>query len=243
MFSVIMPAFNAEKTISNSINSVLSQSYPDFELIIIDDKSTDKTLEIAKSYLELDARVKLITNTKNGGVANARNLGINKATGQYLSFLDADDLWLKEKLQKQFELFNKKKVYLVFSSYFRVRNGKNMNIVRAPASVTYNQLLRGNCIGNLTGAYDCFRLGKFYQEQIGHEDYLMWLRICKKAVRGFGISEPLAKYKVQHKSVSSNKIKALIWMWHIYRTSLGLKFTRSIFYSGCYIFNGLRKRI
>jgi len=241
-FSVVMPVYNSSFTLRESIDSLLSQTFANFELIAVDDCSTDDSAIILRGYAAKDCRVKVIISTRNQGVAVARNIGVSAARGRYLTFLDSDDLWLPEKLEAQYEEF-RRGASVVFSSYTRFYSDGRENQVTAPARANYKTLLRGNCIGNLTGAYDSQVLGKFYQESVGHEDYLMWLRILSKGVIAHGIQRPLARYRVMENSLSRNKCRAAIWTWGIYREKLGFSLPIATYYFSCYVLSSLLKRM
>lgn len=239
-FSVIMPAYNAEKTIRDSIISVLEQTHTNFELLIINDNSSDETLNIIKSFS--DNRIKVITNEKNLGVAESRNKGIKLSSGRYIAFLDSDDLWFPVKLEKQFKVFLEG-YKIVCSAYITIDNDFFSNqSVFFKENLTYSDMLYSNFIGNLTGVYDSLHLKKVYQKKIGHEDYIMWLELMKIADCAFCIKEPLAAYRISNKSLSSNKLKAMKWQWNIYRKELNLNFMRSAYYFSYYIFNAFKKR-
>lgn len=242
IFSIIMPAYNVEKTVIESIESVLHQTFQDFELLVVNDSSNDNTKNIIEEYSREDPRIKLFNLDKNGGVAHARNIAIKQAKGKYLAFLDADDLWLHNKLEVQHSHLENG-YDLIYSAYTMFReNGREKTII-PPEAASFEKLLKGNFIGNLTGAYNCKKLGKFYQLNIGHEDYLMWLEIAKKSERSLGISFPLARYRVGSTSVSSNKIKSIRWMWSIYRRHLAFGPIKSGYYFLQYIYNASVKRI
>ncbi|MFW2161466.1 glycosyltransferase family 2 protein [Acinetobacter beijerinckii] len=248
LVSIIMPAYNASATISDSIESVLSQSYKQFELIVIDDCSLDNTKEIVERYVALDQRIKLISKDKNEGVAYARNNGIDHATGNYVAFLDSDDMWDTVKLEKQINVFlENKEISVVFSSYYRFNTNGINKLVNAPVFVNYKKLLKGNCIGNLTGIYKLDKATLIRQKKIGHEDYLFWLEVlsnCPNAV-GIGLQEPLAFYRVVEdgRNLSGNKVRAAFWTWKIYRRYLKIGLGMSIFYFFCYIINATAKRV
>lgn len=248
LVSIIMPAYNASATISDSIESILLQSYKKFELIIIDDCSLDNTKEIVEKYIVLDERIKLISKDKNEGVAYARNQGIDHAIGHYIAFLDSDDKWDIAKLEKQIDVFLKnKEISMVFSAYYRFNaNGVN-KLVNVPNYVDYKKLLKGNCIGNLTGIYRLDKAKLIRQKKIGHEDYLFWLEVLSNHPNavGIGLQEPLAFYRVAEdgNNLSGNKVKAAIWTWEIYRRYLKIGFGMSIFYFFCYVINATAKRV
>lgn len=221
-----MPAYNAEKCISESIESVLQQTFQDYELIIINDCSSDHTVKIVAEYQKKDSRIKLLNNDINSGVAITRNKGIEAIKYPYICFLDSDDLWAPNKLQEYFKKFEEGH-NVIYSFYTRFNQDENLNLVTAPLSVTYHELLKGNCIGNLTGAYNAEKLGKFYQKRVRHEDYVMWLEILKQAGQAICIPENLAFYRVSDQSLSSNKVKSLLWTWNIYYQELELGFIYS----------------
>ncbi|GAB1440031.1 glycosyltransferase [Providencia sp.] len=239
LVSIIMPCYNAEKYISESINSVLAQTYTKFELIIIDDSSTDKSINIISEYQ--DDRIKLIKSNLNQGVAASRNKGIIAAKGQYISFLDSDDLWLPNKLE--YQLTKLQAGYdVVCSNYFTFNNETDIKLRVSPAIIKYSSMLKSNFIGNLTGTYNVSNIGKVFQKKIGHEDYVMWLEILKKSGKAFCIQEPLAKYRISNASLSSNKFKAIKWQWSIYRNELKLSTPKSLYYFSHYLLNALKKR-
>jgi len=229
-----MPAYNARDTICEAIDSVLAQSYGNFELIIVDDCSTDGCRGLIQQYVDQDCRINAIFSEVNQGVSKSRNLGVAAARGRYITFLDSDDLWLPDKLEA-----NMKHLVpgacVVYASYIRFFSNGIERMVKAPSKTTYKSLLRGNCIGNLTGAYDSHVLGKFYQKAVGHEDYLMWLQILSSGAVAEGIERPLARYRVGN-SLSANKFRAALWTWNIYRAELGLSFggalTNFVWYAG-----------
>nr|ELR5132689.1 glycosyltransferase family 2 protein [Providencia rettgeri] len=234
-----MPVFNSEKTISESIKSVLSQTFPDFKLYIINDSSTDTSKDIILSFN--DERIIYLETPKNSGVAYTRNIGIKVCTGKYISFLDSDDLWLPNKLE--YQLTKLQAGYdVVCSNYFTFNNETDIKLRVSPAIIKYSSMLKSNFIGNLTGTYNVSNIGKVFQKKIGHEDYVMWLEILQKAGKAFCIQEPLAKYRISNASLSSNKFKAIKWQWSIYRNELKLSTPKSLYYFSHYLLNALKKR-
>lgn len=223
-----MPAYNAEKYIEESICSILDQTYSCFELLIVDDHSTDATLDIIKKYANNDSRIKIFKNTSNLGVAESRNKAIESAIYKYICFLDSDDMWEPQKLEEYKNAFQQGATVL-YSYYTRFSNEKKLNEVKCPLTIDYSELLKGNCIGNLTGAYNSEILGKIYQKKIHHEDYLMWLEIVKKAGEAKCIPKSLARYRVESGSLSSNKIKSILWTWNIYKNELNYSYIYSIY--------------
>ncbi|WP_425880017.1 glycosyltransferase family 2 protein [Acinetobacter sp. TWP2-2-3] len=248
LVSIIMPAYNAEKLISDSINSVLSQTYKNFELIVIDDCSQDQTSQVVENFILKDKRVKLIKNIKNKGVAETRNTGLDQAKGDYVAFLDSDDKWDNNKLEKQLAVLKERNdVDVVYGSYYRFNNDGIKNIVKVPNLLDKKELLKGNPIGNLTAIYNFKKYSQIRQKNIGHEDYLFWLEIFNSSpdVKGIGIQEPIAYYRVAEdaKNLSGNKLKAASWTWTIYRKHLKLNLISSLFYFSYYMIKAILKRV
>ncbi|WP_272668608.1 MULTISPECIES: glycosyltransferase family 2 protein [unclassified Providencia] len=239
IISIIMPAYNAEKTIKNSIESIVGQSYSDFKIYIINDCSTDRTIDILNE--QTDKRIKVINNTTNLGVAKSRNIGINQCQGKYIAFLDSDDLWEPNKLEKQIAILNSG--WSVVCSNYVSFDQKNIIKPRlSPEIINYSDMLKSNFIGNLTGIYDQSKIGKVLQKKIGHEDYVMWLSILKITKKAYCVQEPLARYRLSNNSLSGNKLEAMKWQWLIYRNELQFSIPKSIYYFSHYILNALNKR-
>lgn len=243
LVSIITPSYNASRFISQTIGSVISQTYKNWEMIIIDDCSTDNSIMLIEDYINKDDRIKLIKLKRNSGPANARNRGIKEANGKYIAFLDSDDLWMPQKLEKQIKFMQDNRLSLTYSSYETMDiNNKNINHRTIKKTITYRDMLKSNHIGNLTGIYDCEKIGKYYMDNVGHEDYTLWLKIMKEIRETQGIIEPLAKYRILSKSISSNKLKVLSWQWKIYRDIIKLNIFSSIYYFMWYIYYSLKKR-
>lgn len=245
LVSVVMPAYNAESTIRQSMQSALAQSHAQIELIVVDDRSTDSTRSIVTAIAAGDARVVPIMLDVNGGVAAARNAGIEAARGGYIAFLDSDDLWRREKLEVQLAAMRQSGARIAYSCYTRIdAAGKQLSIVNPPPSVDYTAMLKSNRIGNLTGIYDR-SLGDARFRRIGHEDYAFWLEMVRRAGRAIRAGrgdEPLADYLVRPGSLSSDKLKAARWQWKIYREVEQLGAIRSSWYFANYVKNAAMKR-
>lgn len=242
VFSIIMPAFNSEKTIKTSIDSVLSQTEERFRLYIVNDSSSDKTKDIINTYN--DSRIIYLENSNNQGVCNSRNRAIKLCKGKYIAFLDSDDVWDNNKLKEQ--LFYLEKGYLVVCSNYNTFYDDPsviLNTRKAPEIIKYGQLLKSNFIGNLTGIYNASVIGKFYQSNQGHEDYIMWLEILAKCGQAYCIQKNLASYRVSSGTVSSNKLRAISWQWKIYRQHLKFSLASSLYYFTCYLYHGVIKRV
>lgn len=220
LVSIITPTYNASKFIEETINSVIHQSYECWELIIIDDCSTDNTVQTIKNFIKKDKRIHLIQNEKNLGPALTRNKGIKFASGAYVAFLDSDDLWKRMKLERQIQFMQKNGFTFTYSFYEQIdENGKYIkSIDKLPSSVNYYSSLKSNKIGCLTVIYNQEFFGKIYMENIPRrQDYTLWLKFLKKTNEAYCMPEILASYRVRKGSISSNKLKLVKDHWNIYR--------------------------
>lgn len=245
MVSIITPCYNAEKYLAQTIESVLSQTCQDWEMLIVDDCSSDSSAQIIKEYSRKDSRIKYLkTDKPSGSPAQPRNLATAQAQGRYIAFLDSDDLWLPEKLERQLETFRKNEdAAVVFSYYEKMteEGARSGRLVKSPSGVTYDKLLRGNVIGCLTGIYDTDKTGRVYFMNVGHEDYILWLSILKKGYTAVNTEDLQALYRVRERSVSSDKGKAVRWQWRVYRDIEKLNIFKSLFCFACYAFKAIIK--
>ena len=243
LVSVITPSYNSEKFISKTIESVINQTYKNWEMIIVDDCSTDKSNKIIENYIKKDNRIKFLKLEKNMGPAVARNTAIREAKGRYIAFLDSDDIWLPEKLEKQLEFMNKNDLAFTYSSYYLINEEeKHLGVFNTIPEITYESMLRTCSVGCLTAIYDTHKLGKMYMPNIlKRQDYGLWLKILKLIGKTKGILEPLAIYRIRKNSVSSNKLKVSIYQWRVYRDIEKIGFFKSIYYFAHYVRNGLKK--
>ncbi|MCM4159202.1 glycosyltransferase family 2 protein [Antarcticibacterium flavum] len=229
--SVIMPAYNSEAYIAGAIESVLHQTWDNWELWVIDDASTDPTVKIVEEYAQLYPNIHIIKNPINRGAGAARNKGIKAATGDYIAFLDADDLWMPLKLEEQLKFMQEHDLAMTFSSYILIdEDGKLLQKeIKALPHLTYQKLLKSNYVGNLTGIYDVRKVGKVYAPVIRkRQDWALWLEILKKVGSTRAITAPLACYRVRKNSVSGNKWKLLRHNYRIYRSFLEYGFLKSL---------------
>ncbi|TCT26458.1 glycosyltransferase involved in cell wall biosynthesis [Melghiribacillus thermohalophilus] len=230
LVSVIIPAYNCEKFIGSAIESVISQTYNNWEAIVIDDCSTDRTGEIIKSYLKKEPRIRYFRLDKNSGAAAARNKAIELANGKYLAFLDSDDIWHPEKLSRQITFMKQNGYNFTCTSYSKVgENGNDLNrIVEAKAKSDYEGLLK-HCPGNSTVIYNAEVLGKFEIPNIKkRNDYILWLQIIKEEKYIYGLKEVLASHRERDNSISSNKISLVSYHWKIYREYEHLSLVKSM---------------
>jgi glycosyltransferase involved in cell wall biosynthesis len=233
LVSIITPMYNNQAVIKETIESVFNQTYSNWELILIDDASTDKTTSIVKSMQKMDDRIHLISQHTNRGAAEARNLGTKKAKGNYIAFLDADDLWEKNKLEKQVKLLDTNITDVCFGSYEHMDSkGNSLNKkVYALPKLSYNKLLKANYIGNLTGIYNSSRIGKIYTKDLKkRQDWLLWLEALNRSeYLAIGIEETIAYYRISEGSLSSNKTNLIKHNFNVYRSGLGFSFIKSVF--------------
>lgn len=244
LVSVIMPVHNAETFLNESIQSVISQTYQNWELLVVDDCSSDKSALLIHQFEAIDQRIKYLKTEKPSGSPTVpRNMGIEKARGRYIAFLDSDDMWLPDKLKEQLTLFENQETAIVFSNYEKIteEGERNQRFIIAPEITNYKKMLCGNVIGCLTAVYDTEKVGKMYFEQINHEDYILWLAILKKGFIGRNSGTVNALYRVRNQSVSSNKWKVLSWQWNIYINVEKVGLIKAVYYFINYALKAYKK--
>lgn len=240
--SVIMPAYNCRSTLAESIQSVEGQTFQDWELLIIDDCSNESLQDIVESFA--DPRIRYERLTENSGVAAARNRGIAMAKGRYIAFLDSDDLWLPEKLEKQLRFMAEHQYAFTYTWYsqFKENADQPVRLIKTKKAVDYRGLLKGNDIGCLTVMIDRMQIPYLEMPSHRHEDYITWLNIlCEYHQKAYSLPEDLARYRLSDKSLSGDKKKSLVWTWKVYRESQHLSILEATYYLAFYIVLGIRK--
>lgn len=220
LVSVITPCYNAESYIGKTIESVESQSFADWEMIIVDDSSSDKSCEIIKSSANKDSRIKYFKTYKpSGSPSLPRNIGIENASGKYIAFLDADDLWLPDKLERQVTFMEENNYDLSYSFYEKMdwQGNRNNRIIQTRDVTTYNNLLKSNSIPCLTSMIRKDVIGKTRFKQIPQEDFCFWLDILKKGVIAYNLREVTALYREAKNSRSANKLDMFKGYWNVIR--------------------------
>ena len=238
--SVIIPMHNSSKHILECIDSVINQTYKELEIILIDDKSSDKTIRKIKNIK--DKRIRIIKLNKNMGAAMARNKGIEASTGDYICFLDSDDFWKIDKVEKQLK-FIKDKAF-IYSKYEYLRGNKTY-IANVPEVLTYDGLLKNSAIFTSTVMLNMKYLTKddIYMPNIRMgQDYGAWYKILKKVKVAYGMQEVLSVYRVGNKSLSSNKFKAIKRTWNLYKMEK-LPFFKRVYCFISYGINAIKRRI
>ncbi|CAM3614025.1 glycosyltransferase family 2 protein [Halomonas lysinitropha] len=243
--SIITPVFNATPHLEETLNSVLAQSSPDWEHILIDDGSQDGSAAIIKRYAASDSRITLIRLEKNAGAAVARNAGIEAAKGRFIAFLDSDDLWLPEKLSAQVAFMESTGAALSYTGYEVMKEDgeRTGEVSTAAASLSYRDMLRYNQIGCLTAMYDTRQVGKVYMPELRkRQDYALWLRILRQTGTARGLDQVLALYRQRSGSISRNKLDLIRYHWRLFREFEELSVARSAYYLAWNILGRLVKK-
>ena len=246
LVSVIMPCYNMEKYIAFTIESVQRQTYPHWELLIVDDASTDGTAEIVKSHQNQDEKIRFFVKPQHSGIADTRNQCLNMAKGRFLAFLDSDDLWHPEKLEQQLQFMTEKNIGFSYSSYDCVDEaGKPLEkTVKAVGNLDYEAYLSNTIIGCSTVMLDKNIVGEVVVPNFRtSEDTATWLNILKKGFLAYAIEEPLTSYRIRQHSASSNKLKASSDLWRVYRQQEKLSLFKALGFFASYAFYAIKKRL
>jgi glycosyltransferase involved in cell wall biosynthesis len=233
LVSIITPLYNAENYITTTFKSIQEQTYIHWEHIIVNDCATDNSLHIVEELAKKDTRIKVVTLSRNSGAAQSRNKATELATGDYIAFLDADDLWHPEKLEKQLQYMQENNAAVSYTSYVQINEageplGKR---IKALPSLTYQKQHSNNYIGNLTGIYKAAEIGKIIAPNIRkRQDWAVWLEAIKKSNRpALGLQEDLAYYRIREGSISSNKLNLVKYNFKFYKEYLGYSWIKSAF--------------
>lgn len=249
LISVIVPVYNAEKYIGETIDCVRAQTYAKWELLLVEDCSSDNTAAAIRQYMERtdDPRIRLISQPSNMGAARARNRGLQEANGRYVSYLDADDLWMPEKLEKELKFMMEKGASFAFTGYeFADENGIGLGkVVHVPETLTYKQALSNTTIFTTTVMFDTEKLSKEQLEMpvIKSEDTALWFKVLRSGVVAYGLDENLVKYRRPGKTLSSNKLEAIRRIWNLYRKAEGLGIFVSIWHFCFWAVRAVGRRI
>ena len=245
LVSIIMACYNSSRWIAETLNSVKQQTFSDWELLITDDCSTDDSVSIIQKEISLDPRIKLYSFTENQGAGKARNNSLKHAKGRYIAFLDSDDLWVKDKLQKQLDFMNDAGKAMCYADYDIVdENGTYRKTIQVPSEVTYDSFLKRPLTCTHTVIFDTDIVDKDLLQMPDirrGQDAATWLKVLKTGIKGYAINESLAQYRRHEDSLSNNKFKAIKRTWYLYRKveHLSLPYACRCFVS--YAFNAIKK--
>lgn len=240
--SIITPCYNSSAFLEETITSVLSQSFTDWEWMITDDCSTDETVKIIQSIQ--DSRIKLNIATKNGGAGHARNISLEKATGRYITFLDADDFWEPNFLEEMIGFMKKENAELAYSNYARCDENLQSKIedFRADKNVTFQNLLKTCRLSLLSSMYDSQRVGKeYFPVGSKREDHVMWLNLLKKIPEGKALPRTMAKYRMHPTSISRKKQNIVKDQYLVYKDYMKFSTLKSLYFTANWAFNGFKK--
>lgn len=249
LISIIVPVYNAERFIIETMDCVLAQTCSDWELLLVEDGSSDNTVKVIEQYREekQEDRIRLIRQPANMGAAKARNRGLQEAKGRYIAYLDADDLWVPEKLERELTFMKEKEAAFVFTGYeFADANGKGTGkVVRVPETLTYRQALSNTTIFTTTVMFDRFQMDNALLEMpvIKSEDTALWWKVLRNGYVAYGLDENLAKYRRPGKSLSSNKLEALRRIWNLYRKAEGMSIPDSLWHFCFWAVRAVKRRV
>lgn len=233
LVSIITPTYNCAKFIARTLDSVQAQTYQNWEMIIVDDRSQDNTKEIVEEYMKNDSRIKYHLLDENSGAAVARTEAMKLAKGSYMAFLDSDDIWMPDKLERQIKWMDDNGYAFSCTAYEQIDENDNLlnRTIKTIKKTDYNRLLLDCPVGNSTVVYDVEKMGKFEVPNIRkRNDDALWLQMLKKEKYIWGMPDVLMKYRIRKNSISSNKLKVIKYHWILYREIEHLSVIRSVFH-------------
>lgn len=245
LVSIITPVYNAERFIAGTIESIAKQSYKDFELLLIDDHSTDNSLSIISSFSEQDSRVKVLQTPYNSGAAVARNIGLENASGQYVAFLDSDDMWKENKLKDQIQFMTENNSGFTYTNFEMITETDELIKPRVtlPESLDYVGLLKNTAIACSTVVIDKQVFGDFRMPEVRKgQDTATWLMLLRGGNDARLVDKVLGSYRIVKGSISSNKVEALKRTWNTYRNLEKLPLHKAGYYFTSYAWNAYKRR-
>ncbi len=246
LVSIITPSYNSSNYIESCVQSVIDQTYTNWEMLIVDDCSSDDSFYKIQLIASKDTRIKIFQNSQNIGAANTRNIALKKARGKFIAFLDSDDMWNKDKLDKQINFMLLNNIAFSYTAYEMITD-TSLNVfkvIKAPKKMHYHSYLKNTIIGCLTVVLDREKIGDFEMPNIrSSHDMALWLSIMKRGYDAFGLDINLAQYRILPNSNSSRKLKAAKDVWLVYRNIEGLSFVYSLWCFINYVVNALIKRM
>lgn len=246
LVSVVVPCYNCEKFVGDTIESVLNQTFENWELILVDDCSSDSTFEVISGFANKDSRIVAMKMPVNGGAGAARNLALDNARGQYIAFLDSDDVWFNNKLERQLDALKDEKYAICHTSYIVVDEKGNQVAggVQASRSIGLAEMMKKTEIGMSTAMVNKKVIGEFRLSLIrNRQDAKLWMDILATGNRSIGIEEPLSKYRIRNGQVSSNKLK-MVWItFKLYMQFSKIGYFRRFWYFSNYCLSAVLKRL
>lgn len=249
LVSIIVPVYNVEKYIVETMDCVRRQTYTDWELLLVEDGSPDASAAVIEAYIREtgDGRIRLIRQPANMGAAQARNRGLKEAQGRYIAYLDADDLWVPEKLERELAFMQEKDAAFAFTGYeFADENGVGTGrVVKVPETLVYREALKNTTIFTTTVMFDTEKIDKTLLEMpiIKSEDTALWWKVLRNGYVAYGLNENLVKYRRVDNSLSSNKVEALRRIWNLYRKAEGMSVINSAWHFCFWAFTTFKRRI
>lgn len=247
LVSIVVPVYNAGAFIEKTIQMVLAQTYTEWELLLVDDASSDDGRSRIEAYCQRDERIRLLVKERNEGAAQARNTGIENAKGRYLAFLDADDIWFPEKLERELHFMEKKDAAFAFTAYeFGDEEGRGTGkIVNVPETLTYKEALSRTVIFTTTVIFDLAKIEKSLvrMPNVPSEDTATWWKVLRNGYTAYGLNEVLVIYRRPAGSLSSNKLAAIRRIWNLYRREENLTLFASMRYFTGWAFRAVWRRI
>ena len=247
MVSIITPLYNSEEFIKKTVNSILSQTYTNWEVIVVDDASTDKSVAIIQEFIKGDDRVKLLRLYNNVGAAQARNRALELCGGRFVAFLDSDDIWHPKKLEKQLEFMLTKNIPISYTSYELINESGYLtgHVIKSIPRLTQMDYLKNTIIGFSTSMIDTKMVGKNFRFMNirTRQDTSLWITLLGRGYIAYGMNEVLVKYRVHSNSISSDKYKAVKQVWNLYFNIHKLGFFKSLYCFILYLYNAIKKRV
>lgn len=249
LVSIIVPVYNVERFIKETMDCVVAQTYQQWELLLVEDGSSDRTVSIIEAYIREsgEERIRLIRQPGNFGAARARNRGLKEAAGRYIAYLDADDLWVPEKLERELAFMKDKGAAFAFTGYeFAAEDGRSTGrVVQVPETLNYRQALKNTTIFTTTVMFDTNKIDRSLLEMpiIKSEDTALWWKILRNGYTAWGLNENLVKYRRAGRSLSSNKLEAMRRIWNLYRKAEGMGILSSAWHFCFWAVRAVKRRV
>lgn len=249
LVSIIVPVYNAERFIKETMDCVVAQTCPRWELLLVEDGSSDRTVSVIEDYIREygEKRIRLIRQPHNLGAARARNRGLEEASGRYVAYLDADDLWVPEKLERELAFMKEKNAAFAFTGYeFVNEDGRSTGkVVRVPETLSYRQALKNTTIFTTTVMFDTDKIDRDLLEMpiMKSEDTALWWKILRNGYTAYGLDENLVKYRRAGRSLSSNKLEAIRRIWNLYRKAEGMGVLNSAWHFCFWAVRAVKRRV